>query len=374
MENATSTTQETDPAENARTPALQIAAHAQPPFTSVPKKPGLEEGIKRIGTLRDGVLTSVGVVYIFGYGVWAYNAWRNNLGLLPALQFQYFVAGFLALAAIAASALVIYAGIFVEVLSTFYTICVYTILTLSKVKNEALRAHLLWTVSLVPSLALGLVAVYLTIFSHTQSYTSLGYFSSLICFYLSIYSLRGNIHGDRMSGPLQQHNASTNTHTAQLPSKINWNHNGFRLINPQLWMIVGFIATALFVIGYQSIPQEFGGAKPRFAYLDVKRADISSETRADLLPVKSQMLPADTGKDASAVVRSIMVDVYYTSSDLYLVRPHGAKVETAVIQVKKETVQGVTWLGYAESETPKPPKKTGTFKAMPVAGQPNPVQ
>ena len=34
-----------------------------------------------------------GIFDLFGYVVWAINANRNNLGLLPALEFQYFVAG-----------------------------------------------------------------------------------------------------------------------------------------------------------------------------------------------------------------------------------------------------------------------------------------
>lgn len=43
--------------------------------------------------LRDGFLVVAVIVYILGYLVWSLNAWVNNLGLLPALEFQYLVAG-----------------------------------------------------------------------------------------------------------------------------------------------------------------------------------------------------------------------------------------------------------------------------------------
>lgn len=49
--------------------------------------------LKRFGELRDGLLVIAGILYIVGYLTWAINAWQYNLGLLPALESQYFLAG-----------------------------------------------------------------------------------------------------------------------------------------------------------------------------------------------------------------------------------------------------------------------------------------
>src|SRR5215208_1534447 len=46
-----------------------------------------------LGTTRDGIVVGVATVYIAGYLVWSINAWQNNLGIPPALDLQYFVAG-----------------------------------------------------------------------------------------------------------------------------------------------------------------------------------------------------------------------------------------------------------------------------------------
>src|SRR4051812_14103708 len=51
------------------------------------------ELMKRVGTLRDGLLVLSGILYFLGYATWSLNAWRNKLGLLPAIESQYFIAG-----------------------------------------------------------------------------------------------------------------------------------------------------------------------------------------------------------------------------------------------------------------------------------------
>ena len=47
-----------------------------------------------LGSRRNGFLVGLAVIYGLGYLVWAVNSWMNNLGFLPALDFQYFVAIF----------------------------------------------------------------------------------------------------------------------------------------------------------------------------------------------------------------------------------------------------------------------------------------
>ena len=49
--------------------------------------------LKWLGERRDGLLIGGAVLYGLGYLVWSYNAWRNHLGQLPAIEFQYLMSG-----------------------------------------------------------------------------------------------------------------------------------------------------------------------------------------------------------------------------------------------------------------------------------------
>lgn len=60
--------------------------------------------LKWLGERRDRFLIGGAVLYGLGYIVWSYNAWRNHLGQLPAIEFQYLMSG-LILAAIIGMAL-----------------------------------------------------------------------------------------------------------------------------------------------------------------------------------------------------------------------------------------------------------------------------
>jgi len=46
-----------------------------------------------LSDLRDLVLLTAGACYGVGYLVWSFHAWHRNLGLLPALRFQYLIGG-----------------------------------------------------------------------------------------------------------------------------------------------------------------------------------------------------------------------------------------------------------------------------------------
>lgn len=46
-----------------------------------------------LGQHRDGVILAGSMVYALGYLFWCFSAWKYRLGWLPALRFNYFVAG-----------------------------------------------------------------------------------------------------------------------------------------------------------------------------------------------------------------------------------------------------------------------------------------
>jgi hypothetical protein len=60
----------------------------------LPKRLGAAgASLNRTAGYRDGFFLLIGASYVLGYAVWALHAWRVNLGLLPALRFQYIFAG-----------------------------------------------------------------------------------------------------------------------------------------------------------------------------------------------------------------------------------------------------------------------------------------
>jgi hypothetical protein len=51
------------------------------------------ESVEHVGKFRDGILVAGGGLYVLGYLVWSFHAWEEGLGLLPALELQYLLAG-----------------------------------------------------------------------------------------------------------------------------------------------------------------------------------------------------------------------------------------------------------------------------------------
>jgi hypothetical protein len=66
-----------------------------------------KDKLDKISKIRDVVLVNAIFIYISGYLIWSYSAWKNNIGLLPALDFQYVMAGWVPLFII----LMVYAGL-----------------------------------------------------------------------------------------------------------------------------------------------------------------------------------------------------------------------------------------------------------------------
>ena len=56
-------------------------------------KRGLLPFLSTVGDVRDALLVGAGTVYILGYVTWSISAYSQGLGLLPALEAQYFMAG-----------------------------------------------------------------------------------------------------------------------------------------------------------------------------------------------------------------------------------------------------------------------------------------
>jgi len=77
--------------------------------------------LKWLGERRDGFLVGGAVLYGLGYLVWSYNAWRNHLGQLPAIEFQYLMSGLIpgAIIGIAWAAIIFFSNMHDKTIALF---------------------------------------------------------------------------------------------------------------------------------------------------------------------------------------------------------------------------------------------------------------
>ena len=272
------------------------------------------EWLKGIGNLRDGLLVAATFLYILGYIVWAINAYRNELGLLPALEFQYFIAG--------APPLLITLGL-------------YFILVGEKRLRTKVRAwigpsptggklYLCWVISFSAILAAALIMT-----SASESFKAT--FPNAPRTWLTLISAVIIVVSPLFIGPLE------NTFDER---KLL--HKLFKLLHPVIVLYLGFLGLVyalMFFIGfaalgyiycvdlYPKLPQEFGGARPYYACLDVVKAQMSPETIEGILPI-------EPSKSHEPVVRSSRLEVLFSGNDVMLVRSRGKvyKIAKSIIQ------------------------------------------
>lgn len=340
--------------QKAVTPMATTSPSSQAPALSDVEK--IEHRAKALALMRDGIITGASVVYVCGYVVWSYNAWRNNLGLLPAIQYQYFVAGlplvFIAILVLA----VIVAAAYCEVIATHVAHKVT-----SRFKHQS---HKWISFFILIGLALAMITGTTAILRKTISDKML--LSIVLAFFAYL-----NISISKGIGAYIAWNESEYKKSVKgVPKLTDLIHAGFKrtLSNQlhgsavQIWALVSVLFGSYLSVGYASIPQEFGGMRPRCAYLDLKKANLSWETSQDILPTVTQK-SYEGGRD---VARSIMVDVYFVGSSSMLLRPHGFGVDTPVIEVKSDLIQSVKWCSSvpqkASKANPARSKKPVTVK------------
>jgi hypothetical protein len=285
--------------------------------------------LRNLGSLRDGFLVTAAIFYFAGYVVWAINAYRNNLGLLPALEFQYLIAG-------APPVLII---------SALYFLFLGGKLLVRQLGNwigpdpRGVKLYLCWFM-----LVLGVGAVVFIMMPATKWFES-AYPHSRYKPWLTIISALIIV----VSYPFvsQLTNAAETQIQAKASSEFSARElaNAFRslffFLAGVFLRLLALMYAFMFFIGlgavaliysvelYPKIPQEFGGARPYCAQLDVVSAQLSNETIGGILPM-------DAGKPSHAIVRSLRVEVLFSGSDMMLVRSKGK-----VFKIPKSTLQTI---------------------------------
>jgi hypothetical protein len=264
--------------------------------------------LKEFGAYRDGLLIATAVVYAAGYVVWSINAWRNDLGLLPALDFQYLLAGSVPLLI----ALVAY--IAVLVLRRAFRGARDRIALHRRASSWVRKGFNLVIGAMVVVFYLSFVVEDGREGIPRASLVELTLGAAAVL--LSAFLPEGTAEAEQPSEPAAQ------PQQPPLPTFVDlfttdWaayasRASGFiaTLLSFLLPLATGVALVGYFALAvYPRLPQEFGGVKPRCARLDLISEQVSSATLSVL-----------GGGSSDPVIRSREVSIYYSGADTLLVK------------------------------------------------------
>lgn len=321
------------PDEPARVPAAIVSAQPRTWFGTF--EAFVRGAFADPSTARDRSLVVLAVIYFIGYAAWSVYALQNNLGPLPPIQTQYFLAGSVILVIVA----LLYLGV--------------RYISFPGVLVRKLDTRLLIVVScfsITTFLASGFSNAY-----HYSRYNVSELYINVISMMSMLITFECLVEFERrFSRPPFIIEDKRITSTVYMMSRA-------------FLVVVSFSVVVFFMLfTYGQIPQAIGGGRPRCAIMELSREKISPETLEALLP------PATTTPVASAgtttppespvkTSRSREVNVLFQSSDLLIVRPFPlptpAPTATAPVpsatqtltrqghtyEIKRSAVEVVTW-------------------------------
>jgi hypothetical protein len=277
----------------------------------------LRGAIKSLGEYRDAVLVVASLVYLLGYLSWAFFAAQNNLGLVPALDAQYLVAGVL-------PTLILAAGVALAGLQ----------LRLSK-----------WS-SADPSPNRYKWGTRLTVAG----------FGLVIGGFLIARFLTGKAENILVGV------ATIGAYLAMAGSLFQGSRSGkfFRYYGlAVLWMLVASIPPILLLAYFEKVfphvPAAIGGPAPRCVFVDLATKELSAETLASLLP---QDLAAPAPMPGLPEVRQTRaLELLFTSPEFVMLRVKATDQQPRgpVYSVAKDAIQALSTCPL-DTATPAPKK------------------
>jgi len=341
----------------------------------------MSEPLVQLRELLNGLLAAASIFYVAGYIVWSFNAWENNLGLLPALDPQYFVAGF-------TPVVILVVALFLNKLLKLFFTEMWTKwvgeeatgfwrdirLTLFLACGISLAFFLLvpWLAMILSLMCLGCLFLkrfapkawsrIVSRFSIEHRRTNrdgepagrVKVFVQLLLVAIATFLMFLWIRSDYWVDTLVFHEYAETIHNylnlvlfacfillPPLGGIWDWATKLYKIfwiyIAVFVFIVIGLVFYADRV--YPNLPQEFGGVRPRCAFLDLKTEQVSRETRQALLPAAAM-------ESDDPVARSVQVDALFSNKDLMLIRPYvedqGNDPQT-VYEIRKSNVLAVTW-------------------------------
>lgn len=314
---------------------------AMPKPKPTPKVPELFEYERRLfrwmkgspGAFRDGALLVAGLLYVLGYVVWSIYAWRNHLGILPALQAQYFLAGLVPLAILWA------------------TMSAAHVLNFGRGWLQRAQGTKRW----VRYARSGVYLLFLVSFYGWQAREVFpGQFLSAIpgwAFWtggLVGFVLMPDVPGVRVVGkppegepvppaeaPPAPRSRPRPLHALLESQRVLFSsvQKGVAMLAPigvALWIIVTFVT-----VTYAQVPQEFGGVEPRCAQLDLALSEVSADFY-DALHARNSTA------SGMGVFRTAEVRVLFDGPSFLLLRLPG-EGHTDNYQVNKDAIRAIVW-------------------------------
>lgn len=311
---------------------------------ALPDPTGVKLWHERLSELKSLALLGAGAAYVLGYLARALHAWSESLGVLPALDFQYFVAGLLMglpLAALVLAALgarlLLRRWVAWETarrgrrettnrwLGTLQTIGLFGVV-LAAVLDDRVAADL---EPLVRALGGLLVTSFVAYVVLAVARDDVG--SGLV---------RPRRYGSAVAGRELPTGRSRATRILSAVSRsANWLMGV--LVMAYLALVVIAVVGVTMLLGLvwlPLLPQELGGAKPRCLVLDVDTRQLSAPLVADLFDGA-----AAPDSDGPAVRRTREVAVHFSGNDLLLLRVRSApKAAARTIELRRDAVVATT--------------------------------
>lgn len=293
------------------------------------KQPSVSAWFRSIGEWRDGILVFGGATYGLGYLVWSIHAKNENLGLLPALEPQYLAAGVIPMLLIWLA----YLG---------FRGAIQFPGTVAKWRDRQAGK---W-----PAVLRGLgLACFVTEFGvvvwidHWQRQRHLTRLSTTLQFVVVLSQTLLFPTGVSLwfvypSGEQKQ----TSRWADRLQSAFLRGYTKFVTFICVAAFLSSFAVIYVLVL-YPAVPQEFGGVRPRCAFIDVAKDQVSGATRKEILPYPAE----STGN----VAQSYRMTVYFSGSDFMLARrapgePPAGQPEppkSKLFELRKEVIKAVHW-------------------------------
>jgi hypothetical protein len=302
------------------TPALAPASlTVTDPATSQPQSDdgNLKAGLNSIGEWRDTLLVLCSALYGLGYVVWGLNAWNENLGVLPAFEPQYVVAGIV-------PALVLWlAWRGCRSLNRFMNTASGRIAKWKDgdAENKEKKETKGWRATLLGCIAFVSFCGFLFLLSISTKYD----------FHPGMSAEAARWALAKASGV--ELGAYVLLFLSILTAGFTKFAKGWAYFVAVLYVFLILLFYLSFI--YPHLPQELGGVSPRCAYLDLSKAHLSE-------PYQRELFATDAIMSNNPVERSRKLRSYFYNKDFMLVKPSDAE-KTSTLEIRSAAIEGVTW-------------------------------
>jgi hypothetical protein len=308
--------------------------------------------IENIGKLRDGLIVIFTANYIVGYAAWSYIAWLNGFGALPVLDAQYVLAGF-----------PILLSIFLIYLFTIFIRSLILIKWRNYLQKQSLSKLMLLHYGMIPIaiLSTGLIIVFDNLNWPSGSFLKYVFASNMILMCIIFFLLFEpdilidktfeKFKSDRLNDALVNRFESSNKNKQLANIFIKFNAvtrflvSSLTRINKTIFLyILPIILISIAIYFYLNtiyiqIPQEFGGAEPRKARLDLVGSDFSKQTLSGL--VNKDML-----SHKEKIILSKKVTIYLLTKDYLFIGTKNDKPRYGIenkFEILRSSVKSIRW-------------------------------